>query len=204
MFFRRKPPSEVASSSFMAAARPALDVQLRHLTPDSLSSWMRPQVRLRYKVALPAEPNEPEIYTMPLLVPNPADSGTVQDHYCAGYRTFWSVLLVKPAVPLPGSDVRQGRGFGGSSMPTLSQVTRWSSVAYISCLPSVSQPLLFRLLFLKITAEAGRPRLTMPLEAYLRLGARKSFGPIATTSVTRKSSFCGTATVRKQDAPTME
>ena len=74
---------------------------------------------LRYKVSLPAEPNDSigEIYMMPLLVPNPSD-GTVMA-YCNGLSTLWSVRLG----PTSGSVVwKQQVGaseFGAQSMPTL-------------------------------------------------------------------------------------
>jgi hypothetical protein len=74
---------------------------------------------LRYKVSLPAEPNDSvgEIHMMPLLVPNPSD-GTVMA-YCNGLSTLWSVQLG----PTNGSVVWKQRvgasEFGAQSMPTL-------------------------------------------------------------------------------------
>lgn len=71
---------------------------------------------LRYKVALPVEPNNPEeTQAMPVLVPNPSD-GTVMA-YCAGSHTLWSVRLG----PSSGSVLWKQPVFGPYSMATLAE-----------------------------------------------------------------------------------
>ena len=87
-------------------------------TPDAKQLVVLDSVTgaLRYKVALPVEPNNPEeTHAMPVLVPNPSD-GTVMA-YCAGSHTLWSVRLG----PTSGSVLWKQPVFGPYSMATLAE-----------------------------------------------------------------------------------